>query len=179
MHTLAALAAGHGGGWPPEHDVRVLARRPDAHARAAEFAAHRALRRRGPDGGLRGARNSAIAEALDVSRAATSTCGRCGALVDVFFARRGERDASGVLRAEAGCAGVCGRRFRPGEHAASQRAMAAALEAGERVLVSRASIGADVLHVYGRAATLAVAAAAVARLDAIDARRRARRRVLA
>ena len=84
--------------------------------------------------GCGGASGSKIALRRECS--ATVVCRKCGALVHLQAARRQARGARrDLFEPGNGCAGRrCSINFRPGQAAAAQRRMAAALSAGERFL---------------------------------------------
>ena len=84
--------------------------------------------------GCGGASGSKIALRRECS--ATVVCRKCGALVHLQAARRQARGARrDLFEPGDGCAGRrCSINFRPGQAAAAQRRMAAALSAGERFL---------------------------------------------
>ena len=77
-------------------------------------------------------------DALAVAQALTAVCRSCGALVHLQCAHRWARKCGRVTYAHGyGCGSrMCSFDFRPGQFISGQRAMAAALSAGARLLVA-------------------------------------------
>ena len=170
--SVAELADGFGAGWPPPTRLRVPARRRDLLSRRAEFARLRALRRRKYKGQPpRGAKQDDTARALDAAQSLTTTCPCCRGFIDVCLLRRRLKKQAGP---SVGCAGPgCTRAFRPSSYVASQEKMAAALVAGDRLLITRRSVSADELVVLSPADVTRAVAWARARLDPVRERCRA------
>ena len=170
--SVGELADGFGAGWPPPKRLRVQARRRDLELRRAEVARLRARRRRLHGGEPpRGAKHDDTSRALDAAQSLTTTCPRCRGLVDVCVLRRLLKKQSGPT---VGCAGPgCTSSFRPASYVAAQEKMAAALEGGDRLLVTCRSVAAAELLVLAPADVARAVAWARARLDPIRERCRA------
>ena len=159
--SVAELADGFGAGWPPPTRLRVPARRRDLLSRRAEFARLRALRRRK----YKGTPPRGAAQSL------TTTCPCCRGLIDVCLLRRRLKKQAGP---SVGCAGPgCTRAFRPSSYVASQEKMAAALVAGDRLLIIRRSVSADELVVLSPSDVTRAVAWVRARRDPVCERCRA------
>ena len=171
-YSVAELAAGFGPGWPPSTRLRAPARRLDLASRRSDFSRLRHLRRRahGPDV-PRGSLHADISDALDAAQSLTTTCPCCRGLVDVCVLRRRLKRCGAPT---AGCAGpACTSTFRPSSYVASQSKMAAALLAGDRLLITRRSVTAGELLILAPDDVQRAVAWALARLAPVRARCRA------
>jgi len=170
--SVSELAAGYGPGWPPPTRLRAPARRLDLASRRSDFSRLRHLRRRAHGAVVpRGSRHADISLALDATQSLTTTCPRCRGLVDVCVLRRRLKRCCSPA---AGCAGpACTSAFRPASYVASQSKMAAALTAGDRILVTRRSVTAGELVILSPADVARAVAWVLALLVPVRARCRA------